>query len=156
MSLIFILIAHLVLIFFAFRKRRAVDKKDWKEFETIRPRVGSCNILINKVIDVRTGPSVYVGNPHGQVVSSQLLPFLHYQGQGCAHNSCAIRSHSPRAPGVPRPPIRRNIGRRTDTVISLSRIKINARFSPLSSSVLAPEYRCSAPHLKVDTSALVR
>lgn len=46
--------------------RASSNEQHWKEFETMRPRVGSWNILFEKVIEVRAGLFTSVGNIHGR------------------------------------------------------------------------------------------
>lgn len=42
-----------------------MDKKYWKEFEIVRPRVGQLEQMVIKVINIRVGFFTSVGNTYG-------------------------------------------------------------------------------------------
>lgn len=78
---------------------------------------------------------------------------------GCYHDSCAICLYVPCAPGAPKPSIRRNIGKRTNSIVAYLRapaaqsmpgLTPTARSGPSTRTLMS-----SSPHPKIDCSARV-
>ncbi len=75
---------------------------------------------------------VYTGREtiNGSAVLLSELPLPHYRGQACVYDFCVIRPHIPRVLETPRPPIKRKIGKRRNTIVTGPQSKVNAMTQP--------------------------